>query len=131
MKTKSKPAPLSWEPRRVGPIFCSPACGGGCTREQFRVATREADALCKTLDQTTPLKGWTPYVWENLGWHYKAVSPCGRIKVHFGYTAYLGQKALSGGQWAENAKTPAKAVAAVIRTAKEELAKVGAEFKDL
>ena len=24
---------------------------------------------------------WKPHVWENLGWHYTAISPCGQIEV--------------------------------------------------
>jgi hypothetical protein len=30
-------------------------------------ATKKAKALCKKLGP-----GWTPHVWENMGWHYTA-----------------------------------------------------------
>jgi hypothetical protein len=26
-------------------------------------------------------KGWTTKVWENLGWHHQAISPCGRLRL--------------------------------------------------
>lgn len=59
---------LSWNPlSRRGGIYCSPACGRGCTRAEFDRATRAADALARKLGG-----GFRPRVWENLGWHYAA-----------------------------------------------------------
>ena len=52
--------------------------------------------------------GWKPEVWENLGWHYRAVSKDGRIKVYpstgragriIGYSVLVGIEANSGGYW--------------------------------
>lgn len=98
--------PLSWKPKASGKVYCAPACGRGCTRAEYNAATRRVHALCKRLG-----RGWKPHVWENLGWHYSAISPCGRWKVHAstfrgkiaGYTAFLGHP---GPKWAETGKTP-------------------------
>lgn len=58
-----------WTPvAQPGGIYCSPRCGGGCTREAFDAAAAAAEALAKRLG-----RGWKPHVWENLGWHYEAV----------------------------------------------------------
>lgn len=58
-----------WTPRLSGSIFCSPACGGKCTKSAYDKAQRKAAALCDRLGP-----GWTPRVHENLGWHYSAIN---------------------------------------------------------
>ena len=63
-----------WIPVRDGDIYCSPACGGKCTKKKFDIATREAQRLAAQLG-----KGWEPHVWENLGWHYEV--RCGGMTV--------------------------------------------------
>ncbi len=57
---------LSWTPVLRGGVYCSPACGGGCTREAYETAGREAQKLLKRMRTG----GWVVDVWENLGWHY-------------------------------------------------------------
>ena len=56
-----------WIPERNGEIYCSPACGRGCTFQEYELAMYNAGALCKLMGA-----GWSPRVWENLGWHYTA-----------------------------------------------------------
>jgi hypothetical protein len=119
---------LSWKPRLYGPMnetYCSPACGGGCTRESYEKAHELSKKLASRLG-----KGWTTRVWENLGWHYCVISPCERIKVHYNggssYTAFLGEPKCSGGRWAEHGKTPEAVIKRVIASAKTELKKIGA-----
>lgn len=56
-----------WRARRKGPVYCSPACGGGCTHSAYLLALKHGKALAKKAG-----KGWTYRVWENLGWHYAA-----------------------------------------------------------
>ncbi len=104
---------LSWNPELRGSIYCAPACGRGCTRQEYLNADKAGLALATRLGGD-----WTWKVWENLGWHYKAVSPCGRLKVHpvhgcDGFTAFLGE-AGCGGKWAEHGSTPQEAVDAVV-----------------
>jgi len=65
MKTK----PNGWVPIRKDAIYCSAACGGGCTWNAFRGAQKQAEALCKKLGH-----GFKPKVWENLGWYWTADS---------------------------------------------------------
>jgi hypothetical protein len=103
--------------------YCSPACGGGCSRESYEKAHVSAKKLASRLG-----KGWTPSVWENLGWHYCVISPCKRIKVHCNgnYTAYLGEPNSTGGRWAESGKTPESAIKKTVAAAKADLKKIGA-----
>jgi hypothetical protein len=56
-----------WVPQRLpGGIYCSPRCGGGCTKAKYDRATKDAAVLCARLGD-----GWHPRVWENLGWHWE------------------------------------------------------------
>jgi hypothetical protein len=57
-----------WKPRRRGAIYCSPACGAGCTKADFDDATERARLTCEALGP-----GWKPHVWENLRWHAQAI----------------------------------------------------------
>lgn len=67
-KTEAQLAKERYTPVRRGAIYCSPFCGHGCTWAKHQAAVKAAKALCKVLG-----KGWTPRVWENLGWHYEAL----------------------------------------------------------
>lgn len=108
---------------RRGDIYCAPFCGLGCTYKMFLDAKAGAKKLVAQLG-----KGWKPHVWENLGWHYSAISKDGRIKVHthkYGnrprdYTAFLGSADSAGGRWAEHGTTPKAALRAVLRRALDE-----------
>lgn len=119
--------PLSWKAVRRGAIYCAPACGGRCTWAQYQAAIQNARKLAKRMG-----KGWKTRVYENLGWHYNVISPCGRIKISGGigkfYTAYLGDKKekICMGTWAESGTTPEQAMASVIRVAKTQLDKINA-----
>lgn len=61
---------LSWTPKlrpgkRGGQLYCAPACGRGCTFDEYIAVKNAARALVARLG-----KGWHAHVWENLGWHY-------------------------------------------------------------
>jgi hypothetical protein len=56
-------------------IKCASWCGCGCTLAAFDRATAEAAALCARLGPR-----WKPSVWENTGWHYRAV--CGLFEIY-------------------------------------------------
>lgn len=103
-------------PVRSGRTYCAPFCGSGCTWEDHQAAQKAAKALATRLG-----KGWTPRVWENMGWHYSVVSPSGAIKVHapgaYGqHLAFFGPGS-AGGRWVGRHTNPATAVAAAIRKA--------------
>ena len=66
----------SWKPKRKGNLYCSPACGAGCTVEQHHCAVTGGWKLAAKLGTK-----WKPRVWENMGWFYEVVSPCGQIVV--------------------------------------------------
>lgn len=123
MPTKTRK--LSWKPvRRADGSYCSPACGGGCTWAANQEAHRQAKALAEKLGPD-----WIPRVWENLGWHYSAVSSNRKLKVHpnkfrgeiKSYTAFFGEMDDCGGTWTARDADPRKAVQAVIREAKDDV----------
>lgn len=136
-------APGAWTPRRKGDIYCSPACGGetkwGCTWAEYQAAKRAAKALCDRIG-----KGWRPRVWENLGWHYSAISPCGRLKVHpstscrchgkgtvTSYTAFLGEADSPGGRWTGQSRSPKRAVALAVEEGRRALDEVNSLVEGL
>lgn len=82
-KSKQHPT-LSWRPIRKGIFYCSPACGGNCTRSAFNSATKCAEDLKKFLDNTVGGK-WRTHVWENLGWHCEVVQGTLSIHIHHNY----------------------------------------------
>lgn len=102
-----------WKPVRRGAIYCSPACGGGCTYEAYLQATIAAHKLALQCGT-----GFTPRVWENLGWHYAANSKSNQIKVHpygggiRGYTVFFGSPDSPGGKYAIQDKSLKKALRA-------------------
>lgn len=76
-----------WTPRRRKgrvDIYCSPACGAGCTYADFLRANRCAEKLAKALP------GFEPCVSENLGWHFGADALGGLIHVSPGYKRWTG-----------------------------------------
>lgn len=82
-----KQAP-EWTPVRDGDRYCSPACGGRCRFADYEAATAKAAELAARLTDHFGVE-WTPRVWENLGWHYKAIR--GRHEV--------GPQPRVGGYW--------------------------------
>jgi hypothetical protein len=75
-KKEAGGADESWIPVPRGKTYCSPACGRGCARREYDRAVRDADHLVRRLRGS----GWRAVVWENLGWHYRAVS--GTVQVY-------------------------------------------------
>jgi hypothetical protein len=53
-----------WEPilSPDGKLYCSPACGARCKKDDYDAAVKRADDLVKALGP-----GWKPRVWENMG----------------------------------------------------------------
>jgi hypothetical protein len=111
-----------WEPALVGEKYCSPACGGGCTKEAHDRAQERAAALAWQLGE-----GWRPRVWENLGWHHSATDKSGKLKVHpsdvdGSFFALFGDG--DGGEWRGNGETPEAAVKAAVAAAIREVRRV-------
>ncbi|MEB7891012.1 hypothetical protein NGK36_17215 [Hafnia alvei] len=67
-----------WVPVLRGKIYCSPACGFGCTKEQYDRAMVAAESLARRLGE-----GWMAKVWENGSWNYSAVNHVACIKPPF------------------------------------------------
>lgn len=99
-------------------IYCSSWCGCRCTKRMYDAAVRGARSLCADLGP-----GWQPEVHENVGWHYKARSECGRISV-FGttsYTAGLGRPGENGYFWVAYGRTPKAAVRNLVAKIRDQL----------
>lgn len=120
----------AWDPRRRGPFYCSPACGGRCTWDAYQKAQRSVRALVRSFGP-----GWTPRIWENFGWHWEVrdttghlrVGSCGRGLAR--YSAYVSRGTKNRScDFAGYANTPRKALALALDCAREEFAK---ERKDL
>ena len=104
-----------WTPRNKGSLYCSPACGMGCTRADYEAALHDGAALAKQMGP-----GWIPDVWENLGWYYSVTKGVVVIHPHIfrgqllSYTAYFNsikQLTAQGG-------TPEEALVDVLKKAK-------------
>lgn len=121
-----------WTAKRNGVIYCAPACGGGCTWAAYQEATKNAAALAKKCSS-----GYTPYVHENLGWHFAAISPCRQIYVgDYGgkgdrYTALFGERDSHGGRWVGRGRTANAAIARAIQAARAEMDGIGAMLSGL
>ena len=78
---------------------------------EFEPTIRKAAALAKSIGP-----GWTGYVHQNLGWHYRATSACRRVDITGSdgyYTAFLRPPSdthQSGGTYCAHADTPDEAI---------------------
>jgi hypothetical protein len=114
------PKDLSWKAVRRGARYCAPACGRGCLYEEFQRQTRAAKTVAETLGP-----GWTPKVWENLGWHASVVGLDGWLHVYFslgfaeGFHAFLSSNGptAGAGKWTAPGKTARAAIRNVVRQA--------------
>lgn len=68
-----------WTPRLQdnGRVYCSPACGMKCRKEDHDKAQAAATALAARLGPE-----WKPRVWENMNWHYSANHKASKISVY-------------------------------------------------
>jgi hypothetical protein len=136
---KKKPEIDRWKPVLRGGVYCSPACGGGvqfgCTKQNYDKSTSDAERLAQRMGT-----GWTPRVWENLGWHYCVNSPNGCIKVYpsihkgivIGYSALMGDSDSVAGTFVEHStKSPEEAIKKVNATAKKKLIQIIAMYFDV
>ena len=64
-------------PVRRGPVYCSPACGCGCSYVAYQRAV-----VCGLLLALQMGPGWKTTVWENMGWHFAVRKGCARISAN-------------------------------------------------
>lgn len=126
-----------WKAVRKGPIYCAPRCGMNCTWKAYQETKAFGKQMATSLGQ-----GWTARVWENLGWHVVAISPCKRVRVGpdrdnnrdgklRGYHAYICNADDQGIRYSGHAKTARRAIDQAKAKAKEDLRKIGAILKEL
>lgn len=105
--------------------YCSTACGHGCTRDAYDKAVKLSKALCKRLGA-----GWTPNVWENLGWHFSAKK--GKLEVHRNAPRrYWANFNATVRQFETHDETPQGAVAKVIKMAEDAARSIVDEVADI
>ena len=125
MAAAAKRRELSREPVHKGGTYCSPWCGAGCTRASYEAEKEQANAICKALGP-----GWRVRLWENLGWHHEAISPCGHVRVSrqtIGARAFWARVGPAGDPSIEfdaHASTPGVAVRRAVRKARAEIARL-------
>jgi hypothetical protein len=103
---------LSWKPIRLGPVFCSPACGRGCTVEEYETAVARAEAMVQSLGER-----WQPDVHENLGWHAAVTLKHGDVRVCWSRIGQFSAYVL-GGQFCANGVTAKSALRKAVACAK-------------
>jgi len=142
MSKHSEPRPMwrksSWTPVRRGPIFCSPACGAGCTKAEYDLKNSCGAKIAGRLGP-----GWKAVVHEDGGWNLSVNSLCGRIHivVNFhqkrrdriaGYSAFLNSADKQpGGRWVGHGKTPQAAIAGAVAQALASRSEIDAILKGL
>lgn len=102
--------------------------------KKFEVACEAARKLAAALGD-----GWYGRVWENLGWHHEAISPCRRLSVYpsssGGYHAMLHEPGSTGMPTYLGSpgfgKTPQAARDMVIRNAKKRVATINRVIEGL
>jgi hypothetical protein len=119
---------LSWKPVRRGNLYCSSACGRGCTIKEYRETERLALCLANRLaPMDTDVKGgrWEICLSENLGWHYSVSK--GAISVHGDsggrriYSVFLNLPGPWGGNMAVTANIPEAGIRKILNNARLEL----------
>lgn len=73
----------AWTPvRRQDGTYCSPRCGGKCTKAAHDEAQRKGKDLAKRMG-----RGWRARIWENCMWHYSVVFDIDGVEVsiHHGH----------------------------------------------
>jgi hypothetical protein len=107
---------LNWEPVRYEAVYCAPACGRGCTFEEFTQAQEQASNLAKELGN-----GWIGEVHENLGWHWNirwGKPGYGMVLYKYAYNLFLAGIESNGYahamSFSANGSTPREAIRNVL-----------------
>lgn len=130
--TRKKPVADRWTPVRRGDRYCSAACGAGCTVKDFEYVNLYGERLAEQCG--AELGGaWTFEVWENCGWHFRVISPCGRVSVMREghgetFSAGIAPPGEVYQEWGASAPTGPEAAREVVRVAGECMAAYGAGF---
>jgi hypothetical protein len=124
----------SWTPilSADGQYYCSPRCGGGhfCRKEWYDSAVSNAAKLAEVMGD-----GWTPNVFENLGWYYDASNGIGRITTSIDhrdgsvtYTAWINTPEH---QFITHNRDPQEAWGMAVQDARTFMARLQADLADI
>ena len=111
-----------WTPVRNGDVFCSPACGYGCTLEEYKRAAAGAAAIAAALGD-----GWKPNLHENMGWYFSASKGGATVRYNDGtgdFSAYIDTATFGGPveQFRRSAATPREAVQLALDAMEQKIA---------
>ena len=115
----------SWKPVRCGQIFCSTACGRGCTIKEYETALRRANLMARSLGAR-----WERVVHENLGWHASATMNARGVRV-----CYVGDgffyAFVADGKFCEGGRTARAALSKAVASARIAIAEINAAVAGL
>lgn len=96
-QTKRKKSAAAWTPIRDGEkTYCSPACGAGCTWDDYVRCRKESAAAVKQMGPA-----WTRRIYENSGWGWELIHPDGlTLHVHGYGSSLIYQCEFNGGVFA-------------------------------
>lgn len=123
--TETSGASPRWTPVANGEFYGSPGCCNAkfCKREDYDRAVEHAAATAAALGE-----GWSPHVWENLGWHASATKGSISVSVILDRNGFKGgpmhrivsYSAFSDSRYSGSGKTPFLAICAMRREAEAE-----------
>jgi len=116
------------KPQHKGAVYCSAWCRHGCRWSEFKKAEAFAAKLAKSLG-----RGWTPHVWENMGWHWRVEygTLCAVYPRSDGYRKFWIDVHVGGRQICLDAKNIASGIRAAISAAKDQAARTMADADKL
>lgn len=119
-----------WTPAEAGKgaakTYCSPACGMGCLKSDYTHAMEKALELAHIMGD-----GWTPKVWENLGWHWgveKGVTAIyGPMRKRDTYDVYIN----TSPQFIAHGKEPVETLTGLLVKMKRQINILSKEYSKL
>lgn len=140
LKLKNTPVDCDgWTPQaQRGGIYCSPRCGGKCTREAYDLAVQRSAEIVAQLGD-----GWKANIWENLGWHWEVgkgscigdgIHGTGTLVRQFDDGTFVAEfrSAVNGSgsvtQFYANAKTAADAIGLVRQDVRTFISRIEADL---
>lgn len=115
---------ISWNPIRRGERYCSPACGAGCTLSQYEKAVSDSKKLAKSMGN-----GWSTYVWENMGWHWRVEK--GKIEIYPSPSEGFSVFVQTTPQFIVKGSNPKKALADALKELDQHIEKLNKERAEM
>lgn len=105
-----------WTPVLDGDVYCAPRCGFRCKKAEYDAAVAAADAVVRELGE-----GWSPRVWENMGWHSEVRRGSSTVRIDRRDGTFEAEFASIDKQYFAAGKTATNAVRCVLALAQDDL----------